>query len=38
MLNWESMPGASPRFAGRYDLGYTLVHEFGHWFDLEHTF
>ena len=38
VLNWESMPGASPTFAGRYDLGYTLVHEAGHWFNLEHTF
>ncbi len=38
VLNWESMPGASTRFAGRYDLGYTLTHEAGHWFDLEHTF
>ena len=32
------MPGASPTFAGRYDLGFTLVHEAGHWFNLEHTF
>ena len=38
VLNWESMPGASPTFAGRYDLGLTLVHEAGHWFNLEHTF
>ena len=38
VLNWESMPGASTRFAGRYDLGFTLVHEAGHWFNLEHTF
>ena len=38
VLNWESMPGASPRFAGRYDLGFTLAHEAGHWFNLEHTF
>ena len=38
VLNWESMPGASTRFAGRYDLGFTLVHESGHWFNLEHTF
>jgi len=38
VLNWESMPGASPTFAGRYDLGFTLVHEAGHWFNLEHTF
>ena len=38
VLNWESMPGASPTFAGRYDLGQTLTHEAGHWFNLEHTF
>jgi len=38
VLNWESMPGASPTFAGLYDLGLTLVHEAGHWFNLEHTF
>ena len=38
VLHWESMPGASPRFAGVYDLGLTLVHESGHWFNLEHTF
>jgi hypothetical protein len=38
VLNWESMPGASTTFAGRYDLGFTLVHEAGHWFNLEHTF
>lgn len=38
VLNWESMPGASSRFAGRYDLGHTLTHEVGHWIDLDHTF
>ena len=38
VLNWESMPDASPTFEGRYDLGFTLVHEAGHWFNLEHTF
>ena len=38
VLNWESMPGASQTFAGRYDLGFTLVHEAGHWVNLEHTF
>ena len=30
VLNWESMPDASPTFAGRYDLGQTLTHEAGH--------
>ena len=38
VLHWESMPDSSTRFAGRYDLGMTLVHEAGHWFNLEHTF
>ncbi|MGZ8783166.1 MAG: M43 family zinc metalloprotease, partial [Gaiellaceae bacterium] len=38
VLNWESVPGASTTFAGRYDLGLTLVHETGHWVNLEHTF
>lgn len=38
VLNWESMPGTSTTFAGRYDLGFTLVHETGHWVNLEHTF
>jgi len=38
VLNWESMPDASPTYAGRFDLGFTLVHEAGHWFNLEHTF
>jgi hypothetical protein len=38
VLNWESMPGASSTYAGLYDLGYTLIHESGHWFNLEHTF
>jgi len=38
VLHWESMPGASSRFAGRYDLGHTLTHEVGHWINLEHTF
>jgi hypothetical protein len=38
VLNWESMPGASTAYAGRYDLGGTLTHESGHWLNLEHTF
>lgn len=36
--DWESMPGTSSRYAGAYDRGMTLVHEAGHWFNLEHTF
>lgn len=38
VFHWESMVGTSTRFAGRYDRGFTLVHEAGHWLDLEHTF
>ena len=36
--DWEAMPGTSDTYAGRYDLGLTLVHEAGHWLNLEHTF
>ena len=32
------MPGASTEYAGLYDEGDTLVHEAGHWLNLEHTF
>ena len=32
------MVGTSDTYAGRYDLGMTLVHETGHWVNLEHTF
>jgi Pregnancy-associated plasma protein-A len=38
VFNWETVPGASTTFAGRYDLGKTVTHETGHWLDLEHTF
>jgi pregnancy-associated plasma protein-A len=38
IVNWESMPGASPRYAGRYDLGHTATHEVGHWINLHHVF
>lgn len=38
VLDWESLPGVSATYAGRYDLGETLTHETGHWIDLEHTF
>ena len=38
VIHWESVPGASTTFAGRYDLGETLTHEAGHWLNLEHTF
>ena len=38
VVDWESMPGASSTYAGRYDLGHTATHEAGHWLDLWHTF
>jgi hypothetical protein len=27
VFDWESMPGTSNTYAGRYDLGYTVTHE-----------
>lgn len=38
VLDWETIPGTSTTYAGQYDLGETLTHEAGHWFNLEHTF
>jgi hypothetical protein len=38
VLDWESMPGVSDRYADAYDEGETLTHEAGHWLNLEHTF
>jgi hypothetical protein len=38
VINWESIPGTSTTYAGRYDQGQTATHETGHWLDLEHTF
>jgi Pregnancy-associated plasma protein-A len=38
VVDWESMPGASTRYAGRFDLGHTATHEAGHWLLLHHTF
>jgi hypothetical protein len=38
VIDWESMPGTSTTYAGRYDQGETATHEAGHWLDLEHTF
>ena len=38
VVDWESMLGTSTRYAGRYDLGLTAVHEAGHWVGLHHVF
>jgi hypothetical protein len=38
VVDWESMPGTSTTYAGRYDQGETATHEAGHWLDLLHTF
>ena len=38
VVDWETMPGVSDRYAGRYDLGKTAVHEAGHWLNLYHVF
>jgi hypothetical protein len=38
VIDWESMPGTSTTYAGRFDQGETATHEAGHWLNLEHTF
>ena len=38
VVDWESMLGTSPTYAGRYDQGETATHEAGHWLNLAHTF
>ena len=38
VVDWESMPGTSTRYAGAYDLGKTATHEAGHWLNLYHVF
>jgi hypothetical protein len=38
VIDWETVPGVSTTYEGRFDLGETLTHEVGHWINLEHTF
>ena len=38
VVDWESMPGASSTYGGRFDLGHTATHEAGHWINLHHVF
>jgi hypothetical protein len=38
VVDWESMPGTSTTYEGRFDQGETATHEAGHWLNLEHTF
>jgi hypothetical protein len=38
VIDWESIPGTSTSYQGRYDQGETATHEVGHWLNLEHTF
>lgn len=38
VIDWESIPGTSSTYLGRYDQGETGTHEVGHWLNLEHTF
>jgi hypothetical protein len=38
VIDWESIPGTTSRYAERFDQGETATHEVGHWLNLEHTF
>ncbi len=38
VIDWRTLPGISDDYEGVADEGDTLVHEAGHWLNLEHTF
>ena len=38
VVDWESMPRTSDKYARQFDQGETATHETGHWLNLEHTF
>jgi hypothetical protein len=38
VIDWETIPGTSDTYAGRFDQGETATHEVGHWLNLEHIF